>query len=118
MNKRTWTYYFFLLSLCVHCVYLCPFVISAEMEEFFAKGITVDLREPEYCDGVLKTEKGGVVQGPDMRLQARKIVYTRKIVDGKPLLTVEAEEDLMVEFGKYLFVGSRLEYDFQNHQGI
>jgi hypothetical protein len=88
------------------------------VEEMFAKGIIVDLREPEYCEGILKTEKGGVIQGPDMRIQARKIIYTRKVEDGKPILTVEAEGDLLLEFDKYVFVGSRLEYDFQQRTGV
>lgn len=88
------------------------------MEEFFAQGIVVDLREPEYSEGILKTEKGGVIQAPDMRIQACHLIYTRQIVEGKPVLKVEAEGDLMVEFGEYLFVGSRLEYDFQEKRGI
>lgn len=84
----------------------------------FTKGVTVDLREPEYSEGVLKTNKGGVVKGPDLRMQARNIIYTRKLIDGQPVMTIEAEGDLLVEFGEYLFVGERLEYDFQTHTGI
>jgi hypothetical protein len=91
---------------------------QSKTENLFAKGITVDLREPEYCEGVLKTEKGGVVQASNMRLQARHIVYTRKVIDEKPVLTIEAEGDLLLEFGEYTFVGRRLEFDFQTKTGI
>ena len=53
-----------------------------------------------------------------MRIQARQLTYTRKITEGQPILTVEAEGELMLEFGRYLFVGSRLEYDFQSNTGV
>ncbi len=93
-------------------------IATEDVEKIFAKGIVVDLREPEYCEGVLTTEKGGVVTGPDIRIQARKIIYTKKEVAGTLVYTLEAEEDLIVEFGDYVFVGSRLEYDFQEKTGI
>jgi len=83
----------------------------------FAKGITVDLREPEYCEGVLHTTKGGVISGPDMRLQALDIKYTRKVVEGQPVHTIEAEGELLLEFGEYIFVGEALEFDLQTHTG-
>ncbi len=101
---------------------LCFDFVSAlspkDAESLFAKGIVADLREPEYSEGVLTTECGGVVTGPDIRIQAQKIVYTRKVVEGVPILTIEAEGDLMLEFGEYVFVGSRLEYDFQTKTGV
>lgn len=88
------------------------------VEEVFAKGITVDLREPEYCEGVLRSDKGGVITGPDMRIQAERILYTRKVIDGIPVFRIEAEGNLMIEFSEYVFVGKRLEYDFQEKTGI
>ena len=95
-----------------------PFTLHAEEQEpSFAKGIQVNLREPEYTDGVLKTDKGGVISAPNIRIQAQHFVYTKKIVDGQPILTIEADEDVMVEYGEYLFVGERLEYNFQTMCG-
>jgi len=42
--------------------------------------------------GKLTTEKGGVITGPGIRIQAKKIVYTRQIHAGKPsVVTIEAE---------------------------
>lgn len=84
----------------------------------FTKGITVDLSEPTLCEGVLTTEKGGVITGPGIRIQARKLIYTRKMQEGKPIVTIKAEEDLMVEFGDTIFVGSELDYDFQTRSGV
>lgn len=91
--------------------------IYADDEASLAQGIQAHLREPEYVDGALKTDKGGVISAPNIRIQAQHFVYTKKVVDGQPFLRVEAEEDVMVEFGQYLFVGKRLEYDFQTMEG-
>jgi hypothetical protein len=92
--------------------------VPVESEVLFTKGVRVDLRDPEYCEGILKTESGGVISAPDIRLQAKCIIYKRKLIDGAPVFTIEAEEDLLLEFGEYLFVGKRLEYDFQSKKGI
>ena len=78
--------------------------------------ITVDLRNPTFSEGILETHEGGVVTAPNVRIQAQKIRYIRNEVDGKAQL--EAEEDLIIEFGEYIFVGKRLEYNFEEHKGI
>lgn len=83
------------------------------------EGVTVDLREPEFSEGVLTTNQGGVITGPNgIRIQAKHIVYTRKKVEGCPICTIQAEEDLILEFGDYIFVGDSLEYDFQTCSGV
>lgn len=82
------------------------------------KGIKVDLRCPTYSDGTLSTTEGGVITGPDLRIQARKIIYTRKTVEDTPLFAVEAEGDVALEFGDYFFVGDRLEYNFLTKTGV
>lgn len=109
---------FYLLGF--FCVQLyCEQPQTADDEESpFAKGIHVDLKDPIYCSGVITTEKGGVVTGPDLRIQAMSITYVRKMEDGVPMYTIAAEGNLMLEFGDYVFVGDRLEFDFQAHTGI
>lgn len=89
-----------------------------KFEDLFTQGVTVDLRDPEFSNNVLKTCSGGVVEGPDIRIQARNIIYTRQVVEGIPIFKIEAEGDLMIEIGDYIFIGRRLEYDFQNRCGI
>lgn len=111
------------LRLVLSFLLILPLFLYSDMKEdllkgAFVEGITVDLREPVYCEGVLKTDKGGVINGPNLRIQARKIVYTRMMNEDQPIYTIEAEEDLMLEFGDYVFVGDRLEYDFQTGTGI
>lgn len=88
------------------------------LNSIFEKGIKVDLRCPVYTDGVLSTTQGGVITGPDLRIQARKIIYTRKNVQDSPVFTIEAEGDVALTFGEYFFVGERLEFDFLTKTGV
>lgn len=91
-------------------------LVSAETN--LTEGITVDLRSPEFSEGTLKTDCGGVVTAEGIRIQGRKILYTRKIADGQTSCKLEAEEDILIEYGDYLFIGKRLEYDFETRTGI
>ena len=68
------------------------------LKEVLEEGITVDLRDPVYCDGVLTTDQGGVITGPNIRVQARNLIYTRQ----DEIVTMEAEGQLLVEYGDYL----------------
>lgn len=77
-------------------------------------GLTVDLKDPTLVDGVLSTECGGVIQGLDVRIQAQKLVYTKKT----DVCTIYAEGELILEFGGYYFIGEALEYDFNTHEGV
>lgn len=107
-----------LLLLIPHSIHAAEAIGSDAFEALFAQGVKVDLREPTLCDGVITTTKGGVITGPNLRIQAQSIKYTRKVVDKVPVFTIEAEDDVMLEFGDYLFVGKRLEYDFQTKTGM
>ncbi|SCA63762.1 Uncharacterized protein SCG7086_BD_00050 [Chlamydiales bacterium SCGC AG-110-P3] len=92
--------------------------LSEELiEEVFNEGVTVDLRHPIYSDGVLTTTEGGVVTGPNLRIQARHIVYTRKVIDGEDVFRLEADGDLMVEYNGRVFVGEQMEYNFATKEG-
>lgn len=107
------------LALVCHCPLLFADITEDLLRGVLVEGITVDLREPTYSEGVLSTEKGGVISGPGgIRIQALKVIYTRKVVEGTPICKIEAEDELMLEFGRYIFVGKRLEYDFQTRTGV
>jgi hypothetical protein len=84
----------------------------------FAEGVNIDLREPTFSDGVFTTTQGGVITGPNMRIQALHLSYTRKVVEGQPIFTLQAEGNLLVEFGDFVFVGDHLDYDFQSKSGV
>lgn len=109
--------YIFILLFCLPISSLLCQEIASLMQEGFTEGITVDLKEPLYADGVLTTEKGGVIKGPNLRIQAKHICYIRKVIEEKPVSTIEAEGDLVIEFGEYVFVGQKLLYDFQSQTG-
>ena len=96
---------FFLLSLCT--------CLIADEPEFI-----INLRDPEYRDGVISTKEGGVITSPELRLQAREITYVNRVIDGKLVHTVVAEGDLMIDNGRRVFVGKRLEYNFADKTGI
>ena len=93
------------------------FLSSPEASDIFSKGLIVDLRDPTLENGILSTTKGGIISSPGLRIQAKNITYTQKMVDGESVLKVEAEEDLMLEYGERIFIGKRLEYDFNTSTG-
>lgn len=97
---RIFGYLFFL------CICSCSLFCSEEVK--------VDLHSPVYEDGVLTTDQGGVIEGPEIRIQARKITYTKK----KDRWFVEASGDLLVHYKGRHFVGDSLEYDFEKQKGV
>lgn len=91
---------------------------NVQIEDLLSSGITIDLRNPCYNDGVLTTESGGVITAPNVRIQAQHMIYTKKNIGEEAVCFVEAEGDLVLEFGEYLFVGEYLEYDFKTRIGV
>lgn len=79
-------------------------------------GMTVDLRNPSFENGILSTTEGGVIVGPDIRIQAQKITYTN--LHNEQIHTIEAEGDLILEFSEYTFVGRLLTYNFTEQSGV
>jgi hypothetical protein len=119
-NKKMLKILFFIIGIVlsfssIHDLY--PDVKEDLLKGLITDGITADLRNPEYSEGVLKTECGGVINGPDIRIQAMYIEYTRKVIDSQVYATVYAEGKLLIEYGPYTFVGDSLEYDFQEKRG-
>lgn len=84
-------------------------LLSETLEEPLS--LKVDLCEPTFAEGILSTEKGGVIEGPDLRIQAQKIIYS------KSTHHLIAEGDIILEFGEYYFIGDRLEFNFKEHEG-
>ena len=107
------------LSLILLCLAGSLQKVSGE-EQPLAKEeeLHIDLREPTYRAGTLSTEQGGVIQGEEIRIQARRIAYCRGQKSGEKISKIEAEGDLMLELDEHLLVGERLEYDFSTHTGL
>lgn len=93
---------------------LCSFSLlsSEEISKF-----VINLKDPQFSSGVLKTENGGVITAPDLRIQAQKIVYTNTTVDGYKVQKVVAEGNLMLIYNERVFVGNCLEFDLLRRTG-
>lgn len=77
-------------------------------------GIDINIENPVFEDSRLTTEEGGVISAPNFRIQATKICY---MTAGEQSL-LEAEKDIILEFGDYVFIGRRIVYDFNTKTGI
>ncbi|NGX57713.1 MAG: hypothetical protein K940chlam3_00607 [Chlamydiae bacterium] len=103
-------------------IFLCCSLQGGLKEEILeglnTEGITVNLRNPVYTDGVLCTEEGGVIEAPKIRIQAQRICFTQRKEEEENVLSVIAEDQIIVSFGQYIFTGDRLEYDFVSEEGV
>lgn len=79
--------------------------------------LTIDLKNPSFVQGVIRTDEGGIVSAPGLRIQAKHIEYTNKIENGVRIQKITAEGDLMMDYADRAFVGSRLEFDFVKKTG-
>ena len=101
-----------LLAMC------CPLLLWGDL--FPVKGkkeFRVNLRNPEFVSGVLKTEEGGIITAEGLRIQGKQIQYISRIENGHHIQKVLVEGDLMLEFDGALFVGKRLEFNFTDNTG-
>ncbi|MBS0625325.1 MAG: LPS-assembly protein LptD [Verrucomicrobia bacterium] len=80
--------------------------------------VKVDLRNPTYQNGILYTNQGGVIQSPDLRIQAKTIQYIKREEEGHLIHRIEAEGDLMIQYKGRVYVGKELEFDFVKRSGI
>jgi hypothetical protein len=83
----------------------------------FTSGVVVDLRDPRYEDGVVWTDQGGVLTTDEIRIQAQHIRYEQGFEDGKEYSRMEAEENILVEYGSQSFTAERITYDFMEREG-
>ena len=81
------------MRLLLSCLIFLSFPLWGNLQKPF----TVNLNTPHYQDGVISTHQGGVINSPELRIQARHIIYTNKTEKSGPIHRVFAEGDLMVE---------------------
>lgn len=81
------------------------------------RDVTIELQEPVYKDGVLSTDKGGVIKGKDLYLQGMKINYIRVQQGDKASQRIEAEGDLLFIFKEKIYTGKRLEFNMDSQTG-
>ena len=78
----------------------------------------VDLKNPIYENGLLYTQQGGVVHTQDIRIQARTIQYIHRMEKGTFVHRIEAQQDLLVQYKRRVYVGDKLEFDFVTQTGV
>lgn len=110
----------FLLSIFCFC-YL-SLIFGKELDQFleedFKESLEINLIDPIYSNGLLMTNKGGIISSPQIRIQAIQLAYTHQTDEANPVWKIEAEEELMVTFGEYTFIGKKLCYDFEKKEGV
>lgn len=89
-------------------------LLTLSASALLAHEFTVNLRDPEYRDGIIYTDQGGVITSNDLRIQAQVIEY---INNGQKNL-LHAEGNLMLDNGERVFVGEKLTYDFASKTGV
>lgn len=99
------------LALASHLI-LSP-LISQDMDE--KKSIDIDLKKPQYADGVWSTSSGGVISNEDMRVQAKNIYYTLK--KNPKIQTLYAEGNVLLTWQGHSFTAEKIEYDFLRKEG-
>ena len=82
------------------------------------KPFTVKLQNPQYKDGILSTDQGGIILSKDIRIQAQHISYINQTKEGRPIHKVIAEGNLMVENRGVFYTGERIEYNFVTKTGV
>lgn len=98
--------------------FLLLFLFFTSFSLWGAQEFTVNLKDPEYRNGILSTNQGGVISSPELRVQARHIIYINRVDKGEAIHKVIAEGDLMLDSGGRTYVGRRLEYDFITKTGM
>ena len=85
----------YILTLSVLCSPIALAEIHADdkVQELFTKGVQVDLREPQYEDGVLRTCHGGVITA--LAEQAAGIAITSGLPRGRIGVTVEIKVNFL-----------------------
>lgn len=86
---------------------------KVNLEDFIEQGVYIDLKDPEFSDGILKSDQGGVISAPNVRIQGTCISY-QKTSEGT-LITAEGE--LLVQFFNWAFTGERLIFNLNTNTG-
>lgn len=82
--------------------------------DLLSKTLNIKLEQPTYKEGVTSTDKGGLVTGKDVYLQAKNMKYIRTPEGSK----IEASEELFFRFKNRIYTGSRLEFDLDKQTAI
>jgi len=82
-----------------------------------AEDYSVNLTNPTFSEGCLRTDQGGIISSPSLRLQAQHIEYVNRIENGVLVKQILAEGDLLFEYHHQIFVAKKLSYDLVTKTG-
>lgn len=77
----------------------------------FGEGLDINLQEAVYGDGVVSTEKGGIIRGKDFFLQATFLQYIRTGEGEAEINKIVAKGDLFVEYKGRFYHGDSAEFN-------
>ncbi|PCI78742.1 hypothetical protein COB21_00140 [Candidatus Aerophobetes bacterium] len=83
----------------------------------FSTAFDIDLNAPEYKQGTLSTTKGGILTMPDLKVQAKNIIY-HTVSSTSRSHSIIAWGDLMVRHQGKWFIGEKFQYDFIQRTGV
>ncbi len=86
--------------------------------DILSKSLNIKLEEPVYKDGITSTDKGGLVTGKDLFLQAKRMKYFHRQEDGRMVRRIEAEGDLFFRFKNRIYTGDSLVFDLDKQTAI
>lgn len=84
----------------------------------YGEDYDVQLKNPVFSGGTISSNEGGVISGPDIRIQAKEIAYTHKTENGIQIRQIHAHGDLLLEYQNKIFVGDTLDYDLETKTGM
>ncbi len=101
------------LFLSSHLVAALP-----SLSDLLTKNLNIKLEAPVYKDGVTSTDKGGVVTGKDLYLQARNMQFVSREEDGKMVRKIDASGELFFHYKNRIYTGDRLEFDLDKQTAV
>ncbi|MFZ0566316.1 MAG: LPS assembly protein LptD [Chlamydiales bacterium] len=79
--------------------------------------IVVDLLDPVYENGMITTDRGGILTAPGLRVQAQKITHIRSLDTDPSVFNIFCEGNLLIDYYDWVLVGESFYYDFLTHTG-
>jgi hypothetical protein len=74
-------------------------------------------QNPHYKSGVFYCQEGGYLEGPDVRIQAKKFAYTKDQKGEEIYHNVYCEDDILIHFYGWLIAADKFYYDFTTNTG-
>src|SRR5262245_50268576 len=96
----------------------CAPCIDVSISPCPAESVIVDLLDPIYEAGILRTENGGVLTAPDLRIQAQKITYIKQLEQTPAIFSVACEGNILIDYKEWALVGDSFYYDFNTRTGF